>query len=445
MGSTTLLGRLRTNPRRLSGGEQGYALMAVIVASAMIFTVGIVGVRAARMELKISSNELQAQKALSVAEAGLAHAVALIEAGGVGFDDELGDSGTGGALVDVGITSSVNGDVYRFHAFGSGSEDGYYVRVVDNFDETAVADDPTADADNRIKLVSLGKIGHAQRIVQVVAFGVAGGGAPGFYARDEIVFSGTAWTDSFNSDLGPYGGSNVGDNGSIYSNGQARLTDDMTINGDLDAAELDGEPTVTGDTTIPAEPLDFPIPDACGPPYFTTCNGIAACAPLGITQHSGGADCKPEVKSNGNLGVQGDCDFAPANYCFNEAKADGGALMYFSGATTFELTAKASFTGGGFVNETGLAKNLQIISSMVTTGGSDGVKMTGGSDAYMQVYVPGATVEMTGGGDGNHYYGSIVSRVLKGSGTTSLHYDDALGGGTGLTLTLSHWREAREF
>jgi hypothetical protein len=153
--------------RPVGRGDGGYAVMAILVITALLLVVGVIGVRSASIEVRISGNELAAQKAFSAAEAGLAHAISLIAADGDGLQDELTGRGTGGGLEDLGAVVPLNGDSYRFRSFGgSGSADGYYVRVVDNFDEVAGADNRAVDVDSVAYVVSHGKVGAGERTVR---------------------------------------------------------------------------------------------------------------------------------------------------------------------------------------------------------------------------------------------------------------------------------------
>src|SRR6185436_19524582 len=172
-------GRSRRAPAGVarSGDERGAALIVVMLLTALLFTLGAFGTRSAQLGVLIAGNDLQARRALEVAQAGLDHAFSLIReidpAGrneaADGFDDELGSGGTGGALAALGDTIVVDGLSYRFRHFGGvASNDGYYVRAFDDYDETAGLDEPSADINRRIHLVSMGRVGRAERVVHAV-------------------------------------------------------------------------------------------------------------------------------------------------------------------------------------------------------------------------------------------------------------------------------------
>lgn len=150
--------------------ENGSALISVMLLTAVLLALGAFASRSAQIELRIANNDMCAKKALSAADAGSNHAYALIRnAAGASYDDELSNDGTGGALAGLGALVSLDGVKYRFVSFGGATGDGYYVRVVDNYDEPTGPNDPTHDRDARIKIISRGRVGGAERIVETQA------------------------------------------------------------------------------------------------------------------------------------------------------------------------------------------------------------------------------------------------------------------------------------
>ena len=78
--------------------------------------------------------------------------------------------------------------------------------------------------------------------------------------------------------------------------------------------------------------------------------------------------------------------FAPGTYCFSTVTVSGGGLVTVNGPVVIKINGVSSFGGGGVVNTTALASNLEIISSY--TGVKGGLTINGGSQAYAQVYAP---------------------------------------------------------
>src|SRR5437763_8929116 len=101
--------RLRTEALNLAG-QEGVALMKVLLYTALFLSLAAFASRTTRMELRISHNDLLHQQALAIANAGVNHAYALIKSNGRNdFTLELGNGGTGGAgspLLNLGSLQS---------------------------------------------------------------------------------------------------------------------------------------------------------------------------------------------------------------------------------------------------------------------------------------------------------------------------------------------------
>ena len=103
---------------------------------------------------------------MTVAEAGTSHAFSLVRASLGGFDTLLANGGTGGVLAGIGSVVALDGENYRFRAFGNRPGGGYFVRVVDNHDEEVGANDPTNDRDQLVYIESRARVGGAERVVR---------------------------------------------------------------------------------------------------------------------------------------------------------------------------------------------------------------------------------------------------------------------------------------
>ena len=99
---------------------------------------------------------------------------------------------------------------------------------------------------------------------------------------------------------------------------------------------------------------------------------------------------------------------APGTYCFSSVTLSGGSTLQVNEAVRIYLDIKNSgdksdFSGGssgGVVNTTGKAENLQIFSMS----SSQGITLSGGSQAYMAVYAPNSPITFSGGSD---LYGAV--------------------------------------
>jgi hypothetical protein len=418
--------------------QHGAVLVVVILLMALMLSLGAVGTRTAQIEMRIASNDLQSKQALETAEAGLSHAFALIKRDDTshlngaanGFDDELSGGGVGGALAALGpIETLADGTAYRFGQMsGQTGSDGYLVHAVDNQDETSGADDPTTDRDNTVHLVSRGRVGNAERVLEAVVrrdgtYPCALCGALGQpLIPVDVTLTGQISTDSFDSRNGPYNAGSAGSRGSVLSDGDMTLiggagVQPVDVKGDVTASRSvvkQQSVTVSGATTQFAPAVDFPAVLPCGPP-FPPNDGI-----------TGGAyDRSTGVLSN--VGPNDIIDLAPHDYCFSAIAMTGNSALRVSGPTHVNLTRPSVVRS--IINTTGAAANLRLSSSVVTPlpvlpSTIPGIAVVGlGGSVTMAIDAPGALVSLTGVSD---FYGQIVGGVLTNVGIDRLHYDEAL-------------------
>jgi hypothetical protein len=392
--------------------ESGIALIGVLLLTAAIFALGIFGTQGAQVELGIAGNDLRAEQALALAEAGVHHAYALVKnAGNTGFDTELAD-GTGGALASLGTIVAVRGDNYRFRHLGVQDDDGYYVRIEDNFDETNGTNDPTDDQDLKVSIISRGFVGNAERVVSVSlertrAFPYA------FFGKEYVTLGGGMITDSFDSRVADYNSATAGSFGSVRSNGDVNVSS-AAVDGDATASgvvSISNGSSVSGVSTDGAPKLEFPAVAACGPPY-----------------------------SDGT-GISGTVTLADGTYCFSTIKESSHGLLEVNGPVNIYVTGDVDATGDGINNTTKLASNFQLYSSYNYSG--QGVRIRSHANTYVAVYAPDTCVKASGGSD---FFGSMISRCVDTAGGSGLHYDEALG--KDITVgdpKLTSWTEERNF
>lgn len=409
----------------------GITMLMVLLVLMTLSSLSLFGAYRTQTEVRIAHADLQGKRALAAAEAGVAHAFAIISQDFAdGLNDELSSGGTGGGLASLGSVVTIDGENYVARQFGNASDDIYAVRVVDNFDETSGANNPAADTDGKLKIIALGRIGEAVRVLEVMVEGESAFKHM-LFGKLFITLSGGSVSDSFDCSLGPYGGANVGNEGHVRSNGDITLSSGSTqVRGDATAGgEVDpsGGATVVGATTNNAPPLTFPPVTPCGPPYS---NGT------GITWSGDGS----YDSATGELGGSGGANIVLANgiYCFNEITLSGSSTLTVNGPVQIYLTGKSVLSGGGIQNTSNLASNLRIYSSGV--GNSQGITLSGGSTAYMAIYAPEAKITFSGGSD---FYGAIIGQSITNSGGTQMHYDKCLKNLPGNGLQMTSWNDVR--
>lgn len=419
--------RIRNNSMfsRESDSQSGFALISVLLLATVTLSVTLIMAGSSMTELKISHNNELSQQALSVAEAGIHHAVQIIENNYVGnFDVELDGGGptggTGGALAALTSVTNLDGSGtdYRSAGLGGGT---YYVRVDDNFDETP--NNAATDADNQIIVTSRGRLGTAERVIEAVV----NLNQPfyGLFGKTSVTISGGATADSYDSSLGPYGGANIASNTRVGSNGDIDLNGSVsTINGDASAAGSIsvGSSTITGSAESGVDPVTFPPVSPCGP----------------YSDGTGLSDTFTYDAVTGDLLVSagGNVDLAAGTYCFNDITLTGGGTLTVGGPVEIYLTGDGSLSGGSVINNAAvqpIPSELNIFSSGAN------FSISGGASAYMTLYAPDATVSVPGG---TQFWGSIVGDVVNISGGTLFHYDEDLAT-SGVSLDLVGWRELR--
>ena len=160
--------------RRVGTNQDGVAFILALLTMLLVAMIGLFGAITGQTEQQVVSNEQSAKKALDVADAGIRHSLRLLGQSGNGyqngFNDELNNSGTGGALNATGSTLTTYpgeaGTQYRFFQFGgNASEDGYYVRAIDNYDADG---SQNTDTDQKFILISRGRFETAEKTIEAL-------------------------------------------------------------------------------------------------------------------------------------------------------------------------------------------------------------------------------------------------------------------------------------
>ena len=416
-------------------GQQGIALVEILLLTSILLAIAAFAARSTRVEIGIARNDYLRKQALQVAEAGLDHAWRKIEAqltAGVTLDTALANP-TG--FLGTGSDQSLNGTNYRFVSFGGASGNGYYVRL------DGSSDDP---GPNRTSLVITsigsvpGSLASAQRELKarLQQYPLFGNGLFGKYGD---TFGGGAYTDSYNSNNGPYDPSNPGSNGNVGSNGNITNNGSpTTINGEATAGGnmSIGQSTVTGDTTSGAPQVAMPPAPSCPQSGYGAYDGGSI---GGGSFNSGNG----QLRGNGSDNII----LTGGTYCFSSITITGQATVSLQGQAQIYLTSPSNFGGGGIINYVPpgnsypIPSNLQIFSTYnAGTNGNQGITFAGGSAVYAAIYAPEAALNFQG--SVTDYYGAAIGGTIS-MGAANFHYDEALAGLPGATTALVSWHEVR--
>jgi len=387
----------RRNPYR---NERGAALVVALGFTMVILAIGIA-------MLTLSTHELTATRAQgdtislrNLAETGVDRAMARLNT----QPTWRCASTTDPAYNNVTVTGKVNGvdrTLGTFTVFPIEEMGGDFIRV------TARGYYPTATAPNaQTKQVRLTAYKRWGKPFSAAAFGR--NGVP--LANGE--------TDSYNSNNGSYGGTNIGTNGDIRTDSSLPGAIDIKSQGmcngtvmygpgtDLKSISLDRNRINDGDTNEANDILVAPhtavIPDAAIP--------------------AGAIELKtvPGFTTSGNILTGGTLD--AGTYWCDKVAISGNSSVTVTGRVILYVKYDISIGGNGFVNY-GVPADLQLYGLPTCPK----VDISGNGVLTAAVYAPQADIVLNGSGTNGQVFGALAGKTVSFNGTgTVLHYDEAL-------------------
>jgi Flp pilus assembly protein TadG len=241
-----------------------------------------------------------------------------------------------------------------------------------------------------------------------------------FVGIDSLDVGGGANTDSYDSQAGAYSSATAGDRGSICSDGPVDVSGSSIVRGDALAGMDDPPPDISTNATVTGydgnriTPLTLPPVDATAAALH---NDNSTAPP--IWQGNG---WRNPIGANGDFSLNaGEIYTLPSGtYYLRNFTINGGATLIIdphNGPVKIYVTGTYRREGGALINNTHLAKNLQILCTGST------VTVTSTNDFYGVVYAPQADVTLNGDSD---LFGAVVGRTLKINGSGYAHYDESL-------------------
>lgn len=391
--------------------RRGIALITVVTT--LFLLLAVMGsflyllTRAYRINLRYPENI----KALALAEAGVDYAIWEIDYGGEDFTPGEGWSGANPKTKTIIGFSDADDNVYG----------NINIEVYDpGTDEVVVLSEGTV-ASNTGPLV--------RRRVRVLLekhqiFNYA------ILAANSIDIGGTSnKVDSYDSSAGPYGGTNVGDNGDIVTNG----TEDPAIS-------LRGGATVDGDVTTgpggviqtegggsysgyPDDDAEVFMPSVVVPSSLTN---LASDGPLSLAGHQSLVINSGEYKydslvmgAHAVLTLDGNVSLYLTD---NPALTTSGQsqIVVRNGQTNVYFNGDLTIGGEGISNESQTPSDLFFYG----TDNVANVSLAGGGATYGCFYAPNANYFYISGNC--NVYGSVVGKNVSLTGTASIHYDEQL-------------------
>ena len=382
------------NQSQARSSRRGSATVIVlmVVFSLMVMGIGMYQLGNSGKQRVLST--FDDERALSLAESGLAEALTALRAGATG---NVGTSTTPAYMA---------GGVFWTEA---------------------------SDADNgtsRIKVTAL--IGKGRRSLEAIVDAVPGD--PLFSgvltANNPLILNQGVVIDSFHSGRGDYlsqasntygGLTYAGSNGNVSSNGDIFLNDSTTVFGDatpgvgmiVDDAALNSY--VSGDKTASTLGVNFPPIDY---PVGTTSAGDVAYSGLGNTLAPGTYEFDAfSLDANSELTIQGPADVVMDDF----SGATGGRLLVDAtgGPVTFFVRNTYAHAAGFEVDAT--PESPAAIAFMYD--GTTDLVFPGSSTVRGAYYAPKARMTFSAGSE---YWGAFSGSDLSLSDNTKLHFDDAL-------------------
>ncbi len=237
---------------------------------------------------------------------------------------------------------------------------------------------------------------------------------------------GNAWTDSYNSNNGAYGGTNIGLHGDISTDAVAAnsvnilagatvggtvLIGPAALGGDTSTA-ISNSGSITGTPQMGREPSTWNIPDSTIP---------------------GGLTMLPALNS------EHDVTLSEGTYWYPSIRIAGTARLIVTGRVKIYVTGSIDFGGNGIVSGSGGAlapPNLLIYGTVNPNDATQkctSVSIHGNGAFYGAIYAPEAAASVSGNGA---VFGALTANTVTINGNGGFHYDEALGN-LGETVTTS--------
>jgi len=254
----------------------------------------------------------------------------------------------------------------------------------------------------------------------------------GLFGGNQVIISGEAITDSFNSSLGAYDPSTAQDGGDIGTNsvtpGGITISGSIAINGQIAVGPGVDDPnsvvTISGGTAL-----------ITGVPPVESQSTALALPPITVPE---GLTCEDmSVKGQTTLLLPS----ALGQHCFHDLTVSGGGMLTADGPVKVYVTGAFTASGNTVIGipSDPTAMLLFLVSNEQATLESN---LTGSTEFYGGMYAPAATINITGNAQ---VFGSVVAQAVDVSGDAQVHYDQAIGNLTepiGLYDTdILSWRE----
>lgn len=396
--------------------KKGVALIFALAVVTILAVLATVTVSRSVNEGNIAQRYLSSTQAFWAAEAGVQKAIyALNHSDWAGW----ADAGSGVKLKNESLSSGSGAFLVTVSGIGTGTP------------SVAVG----------------GSSGSAARNLQVKM--VAIGGSPFKYAAfgaSSVALSGNAKIDSYNSDLGPYGGINKYSNGDVGTNavsaGAITLSGNAKVYGDAGTGSggtvvTNGNAAVIGSVTDDRNETLAPVIIPSGLSGLSSGGSLSKSGNNSFTLSGSHKYTSLSVSGNAQITISGKVELYLTGSNALSISGNGKIIIPSGGELLIYSDGVCIISGNGVVNQTSLPKNMLIYSTYT---GNNGVSFSGNSNLHAAIYAPGTGISNTGNSD---IYGSVIGKKITVSGNGGIHYDEALAnlGGTASNYSIEGWQE----
>lgn len=270
----------------------------------------------------------------------------------------------------------------------------------------------------------------------------------GIFAQGQVNLSNNALVDSYNSNDGPYGGSNIHSNGNVGSNGTSTgiitISNNAVVNGNVSTGPngtvtLGNNATISGTTThnnsvaLPAVVVPSTLTALSSSGTLSLSNGASGTINAGDYKYS-----SISLSNDSFLTINGDVRlYLTASDTLSTG--NNAAITIASGASlTVYTDGVITFANNISINTVSqLPSKFQIYSTYT---GSDGVTLNNNGTSYASIYAPQTDVDIS---NNNQFYGAVVGKTVDLNNNGQIHYDEALAtmANPFENAILSNWQE----
>jgi Tfp pilus assembly protein PilX len=230
---------------------------------------------------------------------------------------------------------------------------------------------------------------------------------------DALDLGGTVLVDSYDPDLGPYGGTNIGSQGSVGSNATVTVNGAVTIKGDL-AYGPSGSSNISSNSTVTGSIIQLPAPR-----YFPPIPSFSV-GTTNLNPKNGTTTINPGYYGAITIGAKGILALNPGVYYFDSITEAATGSLQINGSldqdTTIFVKTSLDLSGQGVVNLNGDPTRLTVYYA-----GTDTLKVAGGASAFVEVYAPNSPLQLVGT---SNFYGSFIGKTVAVGGTPDIHFDE---------------------